>query len=171
MSSQAWDLQVGYRFELVICVFGIDRTATISKIIFDVVAVRSTLFAIHACVDGPSSSLLGPSKKKHVGRTATCRAAQRWRIGRYSTAIVWVRIQRCVLGEYSYYFQFYYYYHYLHQPRRVSNCLCVWVFVCLFGSLNHSSLCLNSSRGAVQLHQRHRQDWKAHGFAEAVRWS
>ena len=76
------------------------------------VAVRSMLFAIHACVNGPSSSLAVPSKKKgHVGvraranapalrRTATRRAAQRWRIGHYSIAIVWVRIQRCALGEY-----------------------------------------------------------------------
>ena len=64
-----------------------------------------------------------------------CRAAQRWRIGRYSTAIVWVRIRRCALGEYKYNFQYHDYYYYLHQPRRVSNCLCVWVFVCLFGSL------------------------------------
>ena len=82
-------------------------------------------------------------KRGHVGvraranapalrRTETCRAAQRWRIGRYSTAIVWVRIQRCALGEY--YFQYYEYCYYLHQPRRVLKCFCVSGFVCLFGS-------------------------------------
>ena len=88
MSLWTWDSQLGYGCELVACMFGIDRIETTSKIIFDVVAVRSMSFAIHACVDGPSSSLAVPSKKKkNVG---VC----------YSTVIVWVRLQRCALGEY-----------------------------------------------------------------------
>ena len=65
---------------------------------------------------------------------------QRRRIGRYSTATVWVRIQRCALREYWYHFQYYYYHYYSHQPRRVSKCLCVWAFVCLFVSLEQCSL-------------------------------
>ena len=58
--------------------FGIDRIATTSKIIFDVVAVRSMLFAIHACVEGPSCSLAVPSKNKvHVGVRACAPMRQR----------------------------------------------------------------------------------------------
>ena len=78
-------LQVGYGFELVICVFGIDRTATTSKIIFDVVAVRSMLFAIHAIVNGPSSSLAVASKKR--GTSGPARAPMRQRCAARQLAV------------------------------------------------------------------------------------
>ena len=99
------------------------------------------LFAIHACVNGPSSSLAVPlffkKKEEHVGVRAranapACGAAlAHWplldsnRMGAHTAALV----------EYLYHFQYYYYYYYLHQPRRVSKCLCVRGVVCLFGSL------------------------------------
>ena len=113
------------------------------------VAVRSMLFAIHACVNGPSSSLAVPSKKGAGSARAPMRqrcAARQLAVRRSAGALAATRQQSygCAYsdvrwGKYQYYFQDYCYFYLFHQPRRVSKCLCVWGFVCLCGSLRSSS--------------------------------
>ena len=84
----------------------------------NIVAVRSMLFAIHACVDGPSSSLAVPSKKgaRRGPRARQCASA---------ALAHWPPLDSNRMGAHTA----------ICAPRRVSKCLCVWVFVCLFGSL------------------------------------
>ena len=108
------------------------------------IAVGSMLFAIHACVDGQSRSLAVPLWYGHVGVRSfaiASRCVRRLEVSVRRSAGAWTMLDSNHVGAQAAIcaggvpvLLYYYYYYFSHQPRRVSNCLCVWGFVCLFGS-------------------------------------